>query len=240
MVPHFSPIQNHIFSKLKNAKKLRYSEMQPDGVPNDLFNYHLQFLVKKKFLIRDKEGYSLSESGIKHVADYNPPDKTQSTHLFKVNVLTIVSRKNKGKLEVLQQVRTSNPSFGKVGVPGGVVRKGETIEHAATRKLKIETGLEASLKLVGMQRRILYVKGELFSDILFPITYTSEYSGELLKDSEYGYNAWVPIDVAIKNESAPFDSVKCVNKVLRAIKAGKIKTLPFFYEEDTQSDQLPK
>lgn len=213
--------------------------MQPKNVPNDLYNYHLQFLVKKKYLNKETDGYSLSPLGIKHVADFNPPvDPTGSPHLFKVNVLTIVSRKNKGKIEILQQKRTSNPSFGKIGVPGGVVRKGESMQDAASRKLKVETGLTATLRLVGIQRRTMYVKGELFSDIMFPISYTDSYDGELIPITEFGHNMWVPIDVAIENESAVFDSLISVNKVLRAVKTGKIKSLSFFYEEDVQSEGL--
>ncbi len=239
MEHHFSPIQNHIFSRLKNAKMLRYSEMQPDNIPNDLFNYHLQFLVKKKYVDRTVKGYSLSELGVKHVADYNPPiDSAKSTHLFKVNVLTVVSRVNNGKLEILQQLRKSNPSYGKVGVMGGVVKKGESIEDAATRKLKVETGLEATFRVIGIQRRTMYFKNELFSDIIFPITYTDKYDGELIVDNEYGHNMWVPIDEAIKNESSDFDSIKCLVKVFNAIKNKKIKALPFFYEEDIQSDSI--
>ncbi len=239
MVPNFSPIQNHIFSRLKNARMLRYSEMQPDGVSNDLFNYHLQFLVKKEYVIRSDQGYSLSELGLKHIADFNPTGESKSsTHLFKVNVLTIVSRLIKGKIEILQQLRTANPSFGKIGVPGGVVRKGESTLDAATRKLKIETGLTASFRIVGMQRRTLYANNELFSDILFPIAYADTYSDQLIDDTEYGHNIWVPIDVAIRNESAPFDSIKSINKVLKAIKSKKIKSFPFFYEEDIQSGEF--
>ena len=236
MVPNFSPIQNHIFTRLKNAKSLRYSEIQPSNVPNDLFNYHLQFLVKKEYVHRTEAGYSLSEKGVKHVADFNPPTAPlNSAHLFKVNVLTIVTRKQKGKIEVLQQVRTSNPSYGKVGVMGGVVRKGESIEDAAQRKLKVETGLNATFKHIGMQRRTMYVKGELFSDIFFPIAYAGTYTGNIV-DTEYGHNKWVPIDQAIKNESIEFDSIKGIVKVLKAVKAGKIQMLPFFYEEDIQTD----
>lgn len=201
-----SQIQNQIISKLKNAKSLRYSEIQPKGVPNDLYNYHLQFLVKKGYLEKTKEGYNLSPSGIKLVADYNPPtDESGSANLFKVNVLTVVSRLNKRKLEILSQVRKSNPSYGKIGVMGGVVQKGESLEDAATRKLKVETGLDALFRIVGIQRRTMYIKNELFSDIMFPIAYTDECDGELIIDSEYGHNMWVPIDDAIKNESLEFE-----------------------------------
>ena len=236
----FSPIQNYIFSRLKNAKIMRYSQIQPKNIPNDLFNYHLQFLVKKNYVKKlPKEGYMLSELGVKHVADFNPPvDLSGATNLFKMNVLTVVSRLNDGKLEILNQIRKSNPSYGKIGVMGGVVRKGEPIEDAATRKLKIETGLDARFRLVGMQRRIMYIKGELFSDVMFPIAYADSCSGELIADTEYGHNMWVPINKAILNDSAEFDSIKALPKVLKAIRDKKIGKMPYFYNEDTQSGDL--
>jgi 8-oxo-dGTP pyrophosphatase MutT (NUDIX family) len=235
----FSPIQNNIVSRLKNAKMLRYSELQQKGVPNDLFNYHLQFLVKKGYLNRADDGYSLSELGVKHVADFNPAtDDSGTANLFKINVLTVVSRIHNKKIQILNQIRKSNPSYGKVGVMGGVVRKGESTEDAATRKLKIETGLEATFKLVGTQRRIMYVKGELFSDVIFPIAYSDECFGDLLEDTEYGHNMWVDIDEAIKNESAEFDSIVSLRKVLNSVKDGSILKMPFFYDEDTQSGEL--
>jgi hypothetical protein len=237
MLQNLSPIQNHILSKLKNAKSLRYSELQPEKIPNDLFNYHLQFLVKKGFVEKTEDGYSLSHTGIKHVADPYPSNDA-ITSLFKINVITVVSRIVDGKIEILNQIRKSNPSYGKVGVMGGVVLKGELIEPAATRKLKQETGLEARFRLVGCERRIMYKSGELFSDLMFPIAYPDSFSGELKTDTDFGHNMWVPIDEAIKNESAEFDSIKSINVVLKAIKNGKIETLPFFFEENIQSDTI--
>lgn len=237
MTKSLSSIQNHIISKLKNAKSLRYSEMQPDKVPNDLYNYHLQFLVKKDLVIKSGDGYSLSDAGIKYVADANTNNDSLNS-LFKMNVITIVSRVIDGKIEILNQVRKSNPSYGKVGVMGGVTLKGEVLEASATRKLKQETGLEAKFKIVGCERRIMYKGGELFSDVLFPITYADKYAGELIEDTEFGHNMWVPIDQAIKNESATFDSLPSINIALKAIKAKKIKSLPFFFEENIQSDLI--
>ena len=235
MSTNFSPIQDHILSKLKNAKSLRYSELQPEKVPNDLFNYHLQFLVKKDFVTKLDDGYSLSSKGIKYVADPFPITST-ITSLFKINVITIVSRINNGKVEILNQIRKSNPSFGKVGVMGGVVQKGELIEPAAHRKLEQETGLQADFKLVGCERRILYKNGEIFSDVMFPIAYADEYTGELLEDTVFGHNKWVGIDEAIQNESAEYDSIKSITIALKAIQAGTIFKIPFFFEENIQSD----
>lgn len=236
-MPGFSPIQNHILSKLKNADFLRYSALQPVSVPNDLFNYHLQQLVKKEFVAKRGEGYALADKGIKHVADPDVFDGGEKiASLFKVNVITIVSRKGKKGIEILSQRRKSHPSFGKIGVMGGIVRKGESIDDAAKRKLKAETGLDASLRLLGIERRIMYKGNKLFSDVLFPITYSESSSGELVRETEFGENFWVPIDQAIENESTEFDSLVKIVDVLKAIKRGKIEKLPFFYEEDTQSD----
>ncbi|MES2213590.1 MAG: NUDIX hydrolase [Patescibacteria group bacterium] len=237
MPPNFSPIQNHILSLLKNAKTLRYSELHPEKVPNDLFNYHLQFLVKKEFVTKTDEGYSLSQTGVKHVADPYPVSGP-ITSLFKINVITIVSRVVNGKMEILNQIRKSNPSYGKVGVPGGVVLKGELIESAATRKLKQETGLDAEFRLVGCERRIMYKSGELFSDLMFPLAYADSYSGELQIDTNFGHNMWVPIEEAIKNESGDFDSIKSILVILNAIKNGTINKIPFIFEESIQSDNL--
>lgn len=237
MLKNLSPIQNHILSKLKNASLLRYSTLKPDKIPNDLFNYHLQYLVKNGFVDRTQKGYSLSKNGIKHLADPYPLNNS-ITSLFKINVITIVSRVKNGKTEILNQVRKSNPSYGKIGVMGGVVLKGELIEPAATRKLKQETGLDAKFKLIGCERRIMYKSGELFSDLMFPIAYTDSYEGDLIEDSDFGHNIWVSIDQAIKNESAEFDSIKSVITALKAIKNKKIKKLPFFFEENIQGDTI--
>jgi 8-oxo-dGTP pyrophosphatase MutT (NUDIX family) len=121
---------------------------------------------------------------------------------------------------------------------GGVVLKGELIEDAAKRKFKQETGLDAKFKHIGTERRIMYKNGELFSDLLFPIMYSSRYTGELLVDSDFGHNMWVSINQAIENESGEFDSIRSINIVLKAIKNNKIKNLPIFFKEEIQSDNI--
>ncbi len=237
MAQDFSSIQNHILSKLKNAKSLRYSELSPKNekgkasVPNDLFNYHLQFLVKKGYLKKEEDGYALSETGIKHVADPVLSEDAKLISTFKINPITIVSRISKGKIEILNQVRNSHPSFGKVGVPGGIIWKGEELLDGAKRKLIEETGLTAEFKLVGIERRMMYVSDELFSDVLFPIVYADEFEGELI-DTEFGKNMWVPIDEAIANDMKDrFDCIEMIGKVLESVEDGSIQFFPFKYDE---------
>jgi hypothetical protein len=51
---------------------------------------------------------------------------------------------------------------------------------------------------------------------------------------------WVPIDEAIRNDTAEYDSIPSIVNVLKAIKKGEIKKLPFFLEENIQSDGVAK
>ena len=237
MLKDLSPIQNEILSKLKNAQSLRYGQLQKREIPNDLFNYHLQYLVKNDFIIKSTDGYVLSDKGIRHIAD---PYTTNNsiTSLFKINVITILSRIKDGEIQILNQIRKSHPSFGKVGVIYGVVLKGELIEQAASRKLKIETGLDAQFKVIGCERRIMYKSNDLFSDLMFPIAYANVSTGKLITETNFGHNMWVSLDKAIINESAEFDSIRSINIVLKAIKNNNINTLPFFFKEEIQSDNL--
>lgn len=233
MTTQLSPIQDEILYRLKYATHLRYRDLHAKPIPNDLFNYHLQHLVKKGFVKKTSQGYSLSDVGTKHVADpISVPGP--AADLFKINIITVLSRVHKGRIEILNQRRTSNPSFGKIGAPGGVVRKGESIETAAGRKLEQETGLHATFKHIGCERRIMYRSGELFSDVIFPIAYADSCSGELEADTKFGFNLWVPISQAIKNESGDFDSIQSIVHVLKAVKKGSIQKLPFFFNETTQ------
>lgn len=228
-------VQDYIIAKLKNADTLRYRDLRPVETPNDLFNYHLKMLVTKGVVAKQPGGYSLSAKGHEYVADaYHTSD--QANRLFKVNVITIVSRVHDGQLEILTQERRSQPSFGLVGVMGGTILKGEMLTAGASRKLQQETGLAATFHLVGFERRHLYKNNKLFSDVLFPICYADTYSGDLLEETEFGRNYWEAIDQAIINDTRPFDSIPAIPKVLQAIKSGGIDTLPLFYDETVQKD----
>lgn len=225
-------VQNHIISMLKNADVLNYASMRPEDTPNDLFNYHLKVLLAKSLVQKTATGYSLSEKGQRYVADTSD----QENRLFKINVITIVSRVRRGKIEILNQTRRVQPSYGLMGVMGGTIVKGESFTDGAARKLKQETGLDARFSLVGIERRRLYKNNELFSDVLFPICYSPTPSGSLLYINSFGENYWVPIGRAIDNDSRSFDSIQAIPKVLTALKNNTLTSLPFFCDETIQKE----
>lgn len=228
-------MQDYIISKLKNADALRYRDLRPPETPNDLFNYHLKMLLSKGVVDKTTEGYRLSQKGHEYVADvYHTSD--QANRLFKINVITIVSRMNDSRLEILTQERHSQPSFGLVGVMGGTILKGESMLDGATRKLRQETGLTAEFRLIGFERRRLYKNNKLFSDVLFPICYADTYEGDVAEVTEFGRNYWEPIAQAVANETRPFDNIPAIIKVLTAVQDGTINNMPLFYDETAQRD----
>lgn len=227
-----SPTQDYIISRLKNASTLRYRDMRPDDMANDLYNYHLRALLRLDLVEKASQGYRLSASGRRYVADMH---HTSDVHqrLFKINVILIVARTTPTGIEILNQHRTAQPSYGKIGVPGGTIVKGEPLLEGATRKLREETGLSATFRHICQERRMQYHEDELFSDILFPVCYADTASGKLVT-TDYGEAFWCPIDQAIDHESDPHDSIESIRTVLAAIRDGSLETLPFSYRETIQ------
>lgn len=153
--------------------------------------------------------------------------------LFKINVITVVYRQTDDGIEILTQRRTANPSYGKVGVMGGTIRKNEPLLDGAARKLREETGLQANFQLAGFERRSMHQDDRLFSDVMFPICYATHATGDLI-DTDYGENFWTPIDQAMVNEQNPHDSIASIVTVLQAIRDNAVTDLPLFYHESTQ------
>ena len=228
-----SSVQNQIISRLKNADRLRYSQIMPEGIANDLYNYHLKTLIAKNLIEKHADGYGLSDKGRRYVADVHHT-RDQSQRLFKINVITIDSRVQDGQLQILNQERQAQPSYGKIGVMGGTILKGEALLDGAKRKLENETGLVANFVLLGHERRMRYQDAELLSDVLFPICYSDQSEGTL-RNTEYGKNYWVSIDQAIENEKKdPRDSIVSIITVLEAIRDGTVNEMPLFYKETHQ------
>jgi ADP-ribose pyrophosphatase YjhB (NUDIX family) len=233
-------IQKEILTRLLSQKDARYRDLHPESVANDLFNYHLQFLVKKGLIKKSKNTYSLSDKGIRFVAEENPLGPTgKIADKFKLNVLTVLVKHEGKKIFVLNQLRKRQPSYGNIGVMGGTLKKGEKITDAAKRKLEEETGLKAEFDFLGVERRkILDKQGDAISDMFFYICLSEHSTGKLISKTLYGENMWVLIDEAILNElEQPAPILKIVN-ILQAIRAGTHKEIPiFFFEEEYQASE---
>ena len=100
------------------------------------------------------------------------------------------------KLHVLMVQRKFEPGIGKWGIPGGFVRENESLEQAAVRELREETGLSK-----GVYLEQLYTFGELGRDIrtrVISVAYlllVNDYLKVKLKASDDAADVkWYPVD----------------------------------------------
>ena len=226
-MPAKRDIQQEILTLLLSRKDPRYTDIRPSRVANDLYNYHLQMLVKRGLIEKDKSAYKFTETGLRLVTEERPLSPLGGElDRFKNNVLTIVLKSEGGKWYVLNQTRELQPFAEKEEIMGGAIKRGEQIEDAVRRKLAEETGLVAEkVEITGCVRRIIQTKnGEVLSDIWYYPSVVREWSGELQKKTLYGENKWVSLDRAIVNEQKRPDHIRALVRILQALKAQPEKT----------------
>ncbi|MBD3366117.1 NUDIX domain-containing protein [candidate division WWE3 bacterium] len=224
-----SYIQDLILTNLLNTKDpARYSEIQVDTVDNDLFNYHLQQLVKRNYVLKEDKLYSLSNKGKEYVHKLDV--KGHLHDLFKVSVLAYVTN---SAGELLLQKRLRHPYFGEIGVVAGKMLLGESAEDAAKRKLLEETGLTCNFRLVGVIRKTRKdTEDKIIEDTLFHVCYGDDFSGELVEENDYGLNYWASFDKALDSfkRNATFGTYS--EEVLERIRDRRLDT--FYFHESLE------
>lgn len=182
-------IQQQILTKLMQAPgERRYSELMVDEVENDLFNYHLQQLVKVGFIAKSESGYTLSESGQKAITHLDALGNPRQ--FFKVSVALMVFQNEYS--ELLVQKRLRNPFYGEITTVAGKVLPGEKVVDAARRKLLEEANLAALFTFVGVLRKIKRNSERMiFEDVFYHYCVASEPVGVLSEKNEFGENYWI-------------------------------------------------
>lgn len=227
-------IQKEILARLLGAQSLRYRDARPDEVENDLYNYHLQFLVQKGLVEKEDARYRLTDAGQKYVFETRPiAVGGREADLFKVCVLDIVCDISGDKILVLNQERKREPFYGKKGILGGPIKKGEFVLDAAKRNLELETGLIGDFRILGSVRSLIKVEEDesIFSDALYYIGLATSFSGEL-KNTDFGDNFWSDLDTIIADEEHSRSRSKCVVDTLKNLRSFLDQKEPLFYKEE--------
>ena len=119
--------------------KLKFNEIEKQTkIRSNKLAYHLNNLMKKGVLVKEKENYQLSETAevlIPHISEKN------ST----LSVILIALEKNK---EVFLIQRKKRPFKDKLGLPGGRLLEGESIKKAVKRIIKEKFNINAELKKI--------------------------------------------------------------------------------------------
>jgi len=201
------PIQKDILSQLMRHKsKLNYGKLLPRELKfeSDKFNYHLQFLVKEGYVVKEENGYKLTTKGLQVVSQYTAQGYEEVK--LKVSVAVIVLRDAPEGKEILLQRRLRHPFYGDINSIAGKIRPGEYIIDAAKRKLKEESGLEADFTFVGVLRKCRFdTFGNILEDTLYNYCVTENPVGELVAQNEYGENFWASISEISKLKAHNFD-----------------------------------
>lgn len=231
----FSYIQILILTKLLVSTGLRYSEAHPNNVDDDLYNYHLQFLVKKGYVEKKDDIYLLTKNGKVAVQNLDPTGDLKD--LFKVGVLLFVIRESDGVKETLLQRRTRQPYFGDVHNITGKVHLGESIEDSAKRKLLEESGLCADFKFLGIHRKIRRdEKKAVIEDVIFHVCISLNPTGQLQEKNTFGGNFWADFSTAIKHNESNKTKSPQSEEIIKRVKDGNFE---FFYiTEDTVVESL--
>jgi ADP-ribose pyrophosphatase YjhB (NUDIX family) len=192
--PDAHPAQVAILRHLLFTREAGFAEIQKSTtLASDHFAFHIKKLIDEGYVDKLDKQYQLTGRG-KEYANRMDTDENEIERQPKVSIVVTLERKNaRGEREFLYQQRLKNPYYGFWGRLGGKMRWGETVIQAAERELLEETGMTANFeyKLLYHKRDFDRQTGKLLEDKIFLCVYATEFSGELIKEFEGGYNRWM-------------------------------------------------
>lgn len=217
-------IQKQILLKLAKNPSQRFSELKDEALENDIFNYHLQYLVKDGSIEKLDNRYKLTEEGLDKILLID--SKGKSYEGLRVSVLVYIIQNDK----IILHTQTREPYKDEVtaGI-AGKVNKGELIEDAGKRKVLEETGLIGNVKFIGVLRRIVNHPEGLIDDGFFHVCICSELEGEMISENDFGTNKWVSFDAAMDYQKQNIRTGKFSINVLERIL--KKDYSPFYFQE---------
>lgn len=171
-------IQYKIVAQLMTAPIRRFSELKPDGVESNLFQYHLKHTIKEGYVLKIEGGYTLSSKGL-YFADRH--SATLKTVREQPKIITIIILRNKNG-EVFLHQKQKQPFVNTYHLPAGKIHENESVMSAAYRELYEKTGLE-SIEL-GYHTTVhvrIHQDGELVSEYIGFI-----YQGVTEREIEHG------------------------------------------------------
>ncbi|SRR6266496_2964648 len=198
-VEHF--LERAILRSLSRNVALRFRDLQPRGIENGVFAYHLKQLVEDGLVMRQADGlYRLTPSGNRYVGwvsrtnlDIHPQPK-----LFSLLII-----KNDADEYVLHR-RSAQPFIGRYTFPGGALFFDEELSEHTARQLHEKIGFVLPLTHRGMASLRIEENGQVLSHTYAQLFY-AEVNGrpQLHAKDDRFRPQWHPLDTLVPHELMP-------------------------------------
>jgi len=225
-------IQKEILKELSFADSLTFGDFKiKTTIEQDLFNYHLQALVKLGYLIKNNlKKYSLTIKGKEVIQYMDVTKKMADMRMPKVAVQIFVLKEDK----VLLSKRMRHPFKSYIGFASGKVEWGEDSETTMKREAVEELGITPiKYSLHAIKRCIDYDRSGAVAihDAVYYIYLVTEFKG-ITVNTEESENKWYHI----KNIHA-LKLLPVTELILKSYKNKRILT-PFYETITTKSLNL--
>jgi ADP-ribose pyrophosphatase YjhB (NUDIX family) len=208
------PIQLRILKKLLFVRKARYTEIKPDPeMENNKFSFHLNKLLKLKFIQKIEEMYFLTETG----KGYSNRMHTQTVKMKrqpKITTIFCCVNKKKRQKEYLLHTRKKNPFFNCQGFATTKVWFGEKVKDAAERGLYEETNLKGKGELFAIRHYHVFSNDDVLVEDKMMYAFRFENpEGKLIskKDGEF---YWVKENEILNVVRNPLEEFREIYKLL--------------------------
>lgn len=187
--------QMKILRELLLTTSAGFAELQRStGLTSDHVNFHIKKLVTVGYVehVPKQYGqYRLTRRGKLYANNMD----TDTNELEKQPKLTVDLAIERADGKFIVQERQKQPYYGYHGFPTGKIRWGETMAEAGARELMEETGLTATLRVVGIYHKLDYDEhGALLEDKYMCLIHGTDPQGELIVQTETHRNMWLTVD----------------------------------------------
>lgn len=188
MIEHH--IQRNIVNRLAFADKLKFSELQPEGLENKLFNYHLKLVIRDGLVEKTDDGlYSLTANG-RHLGIRALDKQLAIVERAQPIVFLIIRQSPEPNSPYLLYKRLVHPLKDKIGFMHAGTIAGKTIEQVAQQQCLEKTGLNCDFKPLGGGFFTTYSGEDLESYVNFTLLIADSAKGELIQNHDNAEYFW--------------------------------------------------
>lgn len=187
--------QMAILRKLLIEREASFSGlMRTTQLSNDHANFHIKKLIAAGMVEHVPKMYGKYRLTRKGKEYANRMDTEELVIEKQPKLIVDIGVENSDGKFIFQE-RHKQPYYGYWGFPTGKIRWGETMVEAAARELREETGLTATLRVVGIHHKLDYDENkEMLEDKYLVLVHGINPQGEMIVETETHTNHWLTPD----------------------------------------------